>query len=136
MSQIVTPVLRSFDQAQVEAFYFGFLGFVQDWSHQFAPDLPLYQQISLPSRVGAAPCVLHLSEHFGDGCPGANLRIAWPGVADFQRELLAKAYRNARPGLEVTPWGTQELRLHDPFHNRLVFYQDLPEGTAAGSATS
>ena len=52
MNQIVIPVLRSFDQAQVEAFYFGFLGFVQDWSHQFAPDLPLYQQISLPSRRG------------------------------------------------------------------------------------
>ena len=30
MNAIITPVLRSFDQAMVQAFYFDFLGFSQD----------------------------------------------------------------------------------------------------------
>ena len=134
MNAIITPVLRSFDQAMVQAFYFDFLGFSQDWSHQFAPDLPIYQQISLRNvQDPSICCVLQLSENFGDGCPGASLRIAWPGVQAYQQGLLAKAYRNARPGLETTPWGTKELRLHDPVGNRLVFFEDQPEGAAAAA---
>ena len=126
----VIPVLRSFDQGKVEDFYVNFLGFAQDWSHQFEPGLPLYQQISLlnPAPGLDSRCVLHLSEHHGDGSPGANIRIAWPGLAQFHRGLLAKQYRHARPGLEQTPWGMSELRLSDPFGNRLVFYEELPEG--------
>ena len=135
MNVSVTPVLRSFDQAMVQAFYFDFLGFTQDWSHQFAPDLPLFQQISLRNHQDPnLTCVLQLSEHFGDGCPGAHVRIAWPGVQAYQQAVLAKAYRNARPGLETTPWGTQELRLHDPVGNRLVFFEDFPADACGAPA--
>ena len=127
----VIPVLRSFDQAKAAEFYLDFLGFAQDWTHRFEPALPLYQQISLRNTwAGAAEgavCVLHLSEHHGDASPGAYIRIAWPGLAAYQQHLLAKQYGNARPGIETMPWGMQEMRIADPFGNRLVFFEELAE---------
>lgn len=108
------PILRIFDEAKARAFYLDFLGFREDWTHRFEPSLPLYLQVSKGS------CVLHLSEHHGDCCPGAALRIATEGLEHFQAELLAKQYGNARPGIETKPWG-REMNITDPFGNRLVF---------------
>ena len=76
--------------------------------------LPLYMQIS---RDG---CVIHLSEHHGDATPGAALRIATEGLEDLHRELMAKGYKYARPGIEEMPWG-RDMTLQDPFGNRLTF---------------
>jgi catechol 2,3-dioxygenase-like lactoylglutathione lyase family enzyme len=64
-----TPILRIFDEAKAKEFYVAFLGFHVDWEHRFEPALSLYMQVS-----GDA-CVLHLSEHHGDCCPGAAMRI-------------------------------------------------------------
>ncbi|ARU05848.1 glyoxalase/bleomycin resistance/extradiol dioxygenase family protein [Comamonas serinivorans] len=126
---LTIPVFRSFDQAKVEEFYLGFLGFAQDWTHRFDANAPLYQQLSLQHPTHPElRCVLHLSEHHGDACPGAAVRIAWADLATFQQQLLDQQYRYARPGLETTPWGMREVRLADPFGNRLVFAEDLPEG--------
>jgi hypothetical protein len=86
-----------------------------DWEHRFEPGLPLYLQVS---RGG---CVLHLSEHHGDCCPGAALRIEASELDAFHRELLAKNYGHARPGLQETPWGSIDMSIHDPFGNRLTF---------------
>src|SRR5580765_7873563 len=66
---LVTPILRIFDEAKAREFYVEFLGFKVDWEHRFEPGLPLYMQVSKDD------CVLHLSEHFGDGSPGAHIRI-------------------------------------------------------------
>ena len=110
-----TPILRIFDEAKARAFYVDFLGFKVDWEHRFAPDLPLYLQVS---RDG---CVLHLSEHHGDCSPGAAMRIATDELEAFHSELLAKAYSYARPGLENTPWGSIDMSVKDPFGNRLTF---------------
>ena len=118
------PILRSFDEAKAAEFYQGFLGFVQDWTHRFEPSLPLYQQISL-QRADGARCVLHLSEHHGDASPGAAIRIEWPELASLQQQLIAKQYGFARPGLELQPWGMREMRITDPFGNRLVFFEDI-----------
>ena len=63
------PILRIFDVAKATEFYVGFLGFTVDWEHRFGEGFPLYMQVS---REG---CVIHLSEHHGDACPGATLRI-------------------------------------------------------------
>nr|WP_255352675.1 glyoxalase superfamily protein [Serratia sp. SCBI] len=43
----------------------------------------------------------------------------------LHRELTAKNYRYARPGLEVVDWG-KELNLTDPFGNRLRFCEQSP----------
>lgn len=54
---------------EAREFYVNFLGFKVDWEHRFEAGLPLYLQVS---REG---CTLHLTEHHGDCCPGAALRI-------------------------------------------------------------
>jgi uncharacterized glyoxalase superfamily protein PhnB len=110
-----TPILRIFDEVKAKEFYVDFLGFEVDWEHRFEEGLPLYMQISKDG------CVLHLSEHHGDCCPGASLRIETDELETFQKELLAKAYKYARPGIEAMPWGSRDMSVHDPFGNRLTF---------------
>lgn len=110
------PILRIFDVAKAREFYVDFLGFAVDWEHRFETGLPLYMQIS---RDGL---VLHLSEHHGDCSPGAAARIAVSDVDALHKDLSAKAYKFARPGIESTPWGTRELSVKDPFGNRLTFH--------------
>lgn len=110
-----TPILRIFDEAKAREFYVDFLGFKVDWEHRFAPDLPLYLQVSRDA------CILHLSEHHGDCCPGAAMRIAVNEVDALHAELAAKQFKYARPALEDTPWGTRDLSVRDPFGNRLTF---------------
>ena len=61
----IIPVLRIFDVVKADEFYQGFLGFAVDWDHRFDPSAPLYRQISRGNLI------LHLSEHHGDGTPGA-----------------------------------------------------------------
>ncbi|MCY1533832.1 hypothetical protein D9M68_691800 [compost metagenome] len=115
------PILRIFDEAKARAFYIDFLGFAEDWAHRFEANLPLYLQVS------KGGCVLHLSEHHGDCCPGAALRIATEGLDEFQALLLAKNYGNARPGIETMPWG-RDMSVTDPFGNRLTFTQLKVDG--------
>lgn len=110
-----TPILRIFDERKAREFYLDFLGFKLDWEHRFEPGLPLYLQVS---RDG---CVIHLSEHHGDGSPGAALRIETDALEAFHGELLAKTYTYARPGLQEMPWGSTDMSIHDPFGNRLTF---------------
>jgi uncharacterized glyoxalase superfamily protein PhnB len=110
-----TPILRIFDEAKAKEFYVGFLGFKVDWEHRFEPGMPLYMQVS---RDG---CIIHLSEHHGDCSPGAAMRIETNELEGFQKELTAKNYKYARPGIEETPWGTRDMSLTDPFGNRLTF---------------
>lgn len=113
----VTPILRMFDVEQTIDFYTRFLGFQVDWEHRFEADFPLYMQISRDH------CVLHLSEHYGDACPGSAIRIAIDGIEWYHQQLLAHNYKYARPGLETAPWGTREIRVTDPSGNRITFYE-------------
>ena len=110
-----TPILRIFDEAKAKEFYVDFLGFQVDWEHRFEPDMPLYMQVSKDS------CVLHLSEHHGDCSPGSAMRIETNELAGFHKELLAKEYQYARPGIKETPWGSRDMSVSDPFGNRLTF---------------
>ena len=112
--QAATPILRIFDEAKAREFYVDFLGFKVDWEHRFEPGLPLYLQVS---RDG---CLLHLSEHHGDGSPGAALRIPTDALEALRDELAAKRYKHARPEIEQMPWG-RDLTVRDPFGNRLTF---------------
>ncbi len=114
-------ILRMFDETKAREYYLGFLAFTVDWEARFAAEAPLYMQVS---RGG---CVLNLSEHHGDGCPGAAVRVEIAGLNDFHRELLAKEYIYSRPGIEDTSWGLRELRLNDPFGNQLIFWEPKPQ---------
>ncbi len=63
------PILRIFSADKAKEFYVDFLGFTIDWEHRFSDNHPLYMQASLGDLV------LHLSEHHGDACPGAAVRM-------------------------------------------------------------
>lgn len=110
-----TPILRIFDEVKAKEFYVSFLGFKIDWEHRFADGMPLYMQISKDG------CVIHLSEHHGDSCPGAALRIETDELESFHRQLSAAGYKYARPALDDTPWGSKDMSVADPFGNRLTF---------------
>jgi hypothetical protein len=112
-----TPILRIFDEGKAKEFYVGFLGFTVDWEHRFGDNFPLYMQISRDC------CIIHLSEHHGDGSPGSALRIETDDVRAMNQELLQKDYRYAKPGVESTPWNTKEMSIADPFGNRLIFFE-------------
>jgi hypothetical protein len=113
------PVLRIFDEAKAKELYVGFLGFKIDWEHRFGENFPIYMQASRDD------CIIHLSEHHGDGCPGLAIRIETTGLDDFCKTLQAKDYKYCKPGYppRETEWGTKELCVPDPFGNKLVFYE-------------
>ncbi len=113
------PILRSFDEGKAREFYVDWLGFKVDFEHRFEPGAPLYMGIS---RGG---CQLHLSEHHGDGSPGAVIRIQVDELEAFHAELQARPYRNYRPGLCDREWGSREMVVQDGTGNRLVFYREL-----------
>lgn len=118
LGQII-PSLRIFDEAKAREFYVDFLGFKVDWEHKFGDDFPIYMQISRDDTA------MHLSEHHGDGCPGASIMIVVDDVKAYQQELIAKKYKYARPGCEETDFDTIEMKISDPFGNKLSFFQNL-----------
>jgi catechol 2,3-dioxygenase-like lactoylglutathione lyase family enzyme len=113
------PVLRIFDLQKAREFYVDFLGFSIDWEHRFDPGAPSYLQIS------RGECVLHLTEHHGDCCPGAAVFLRVSGLDNFHGEITAKGYARMRPGIEIAPWNAKVMEVIDPFGNRLRFNEDL-----------
>lgn len=109
------PILRIFDEEKAKEFYLGFLEFKSDWEHRFEENTPLYTQISKNN------CIIHLSEHYGDSSPGATLRISTENLSYYQERLISKKYKNARPGIQEMPWGTRDMKISDPFANKLIF---------------
>lgn len=116
-----TPILRIFDEQKAKEFYLTFLEFELDWEHRFEDDLPLYMQVSF------GDCMIHLSEHHGDCCPGAALRIEVENLELLHASLRSKKYKYALPGIEPTPWNTLEVSMVDPFGNRLVLFERLED---------
>ena len=116
---LIIPIFRIFDEAKAKEFYVDFLGFTVDFEHRFADDFPLYMQIS---RTG---WTMHLSEHHGDGSPGASILLRLPDVESYHKELLAKNYKHSRPELEKTEFGTLQMSIGDPFGNQLTFYKNI-----------
>jgi predicted enzyme related to lactoylglutathione lyase len=118
MSEFVSivPVIRIFDVAKAKEFYAGYLGFAWDWEHRFDERAPLYAQVS------RGPLQLHLSEHHGDGSPGAVIQVMMTGIEDYHRELAAKNYGHMRPGLSDEFFG-RLVQVWDPFGNRIRFIE-------------
>lgn len=116
------PILRMFSLEKAKEFYLDFLGFKIDWEHRFDADAPVYMQISRGSAM------LHLSEHFGDGTPGSAVYFYMKGIEEFHREISAKNYRHARPGIVDQSWGTREIMIDDPSGNKLRFGEPKLQG--------
>lgn len=113
----VTPIFRMYDIPRAKEFYEGFLEFTVDWEHRFDENSPVYMQVSKDG------CVIHLSEHHGDGSPGAAIRVAVTGLDAYHRLLLDKNYKYYHPGICDTEWGTRETSVQDPFGNRITFFE-------------
>ncbi len=111
------PILRIFDEAKAREFYLDWLGFEVLFEHRFEPGTPLYM------GVKKGDCVLHLSEHHGDGTPGTYVRIECPELEQFHASLAP--YKYYRPGLQDQEWGTREMVVQDGFGNKLIFYRSL-----------
>ena len=112
-----TTILRIFDETKAKEFYVDYLGFKVDWEHRFADNMPLYMQVSKEE------CVIHLSEHHGDGTPGTKIRIECDDVKTYHKELKSKNYRFLNPGVGRQPWAKEEMCLADPFGNVLIFFK-------------
>ncbi len=115
----VIAILRSFDATKAREFYCGFLGFKVSFEHRFAADAPLYMGLV------RGEVILHLSEHHGDATPGSAIRIETEDLDALHREVTAKDYPNARPGIVEQPWGYREMIVTDPFGNRLIFAEEV-----------
>jgi catechol 2,3-dioxygenase-like lactoylglutathione lyase family enzyme len=109
------PVLRIFSLEKAREFYLDYLGFKIAWEHRFEDGMPVYLQIERGRTV------LHLSEHHGDGTPGAVVFVPMTGLDAFHRELAARDYPNMNPGIEDLPWGARMMSVIDPFGNTLRF---------------
>lgn len=119
------PILRIFEVAKARDFYLDYLGFSVDFEHRFHDDAPLFMGIS---RDGLP---LFLSEHHGDGSPGAHVRIDVLGLDELSAQLASKKYRYLNPAVQEQPWGMRELSVIDPFGNRLIFSESV--GAASGT---
>ena len=49
------------------------------------------------------------------------MRIETDELDAFQQDLIAKQYKNARPGIQEMPWGSRDMNITDPFGNKLNF---------------
>lgn len=113
------PLLRIFDESVARSFYIDFLGFAVDWDYRHEPGLPIYIQVSCDG------CVLHLTEHYGDCTPGAQVRIQTNDLDGLHTELVNKHALHNRPGIVEKPWGERVMTVYDPFGNRLSFVEPV-----------
>ena len=77
-------------------------------------------------QVSRDGLVLHLSEHHGDGSPGANIFVRMRDVEALHKEVSVRGYRYMRPGIENEPWG-RVMNVIDPFGNRIQFCEGSHE---------
>jgi hypothetical protein len=110
----VTPLFRIFDEEKAKEFYINFLEFNIDWEHRYESDLPLYMQVSNGN------CIIHLTEHHGDCCPGSAIRVEVDDIKTLHSKFLSKNYKFARPGLDRK---SKEICVTDPFGNQITFFQ-------------
>jgi Glyoxalase superfamily protein len=64
---------------------------------------------------------IHLSEHHGDSTPGTRVFFWCSGLKEYHKMLIEKKYKNNRPGIEETFYGSWCVEVIDLFGNRLSF---------------
>ncbi len=111
------PILRMVDVPTAHEFYLDYLGFTVEWEHRFEPHLPLY------TRIRRDQLVIDLSEHHGDGTPGAALWVPVTDVHALHRELSAKHYPRQCPDVDEQAPGGPTLEVIDPSANTIRFCQ-------------
>lgn len=77
-------------------------------------------------QVSRGDLILHISEHHGDGSPGAAVFVETTGLKDFHAEIAAKNYKFLRPDIEDAPWNAWCMQVTDPFGNKIRFSESKP----------
>ena len=116
------PVLRVTKVSGAYPFYLDYLGFALEWEHRFAADMPVYASLRLDD------CLVHRSEHYGDGTPGGVCWIPVRDVGALRERLLNGTNRSSRPGVDEDAPGGPTLEVTDPFGNVLRFCQRTGPG--------
>jgi catechol 2,3-dioxygenase-like lactoylglutathione lyase family enzyme len=100
----VVPVLRVEDAARAVAWY-GRLGFVKEWEHQFEPGFPWFVS------VARGNVRLYLSEHTGDARPDTLIHLYVRDIDTVSEEFNVRVDEEGLAG--------RECALVDPDGNRL-----------------
>lgn len=109
------PVLRIHDEALAREFYLDYLRFAVEWEHRFEPGMPLYL------RIRRDETVVDLSEHHGDGTPGAAVWVPVASAAAFHADISGRPHPRLRPGIDRDAPGGPTVEVTDPFGNILRF---------------
>lgn len=56
-------------------------------------------------QVSRDNLLFHLSEHSGDGTPGAKIFINTNALEQLHKEITATAYKYNKPEITTAPWG-------------------------------
>ena len=104
MAEEVIPVLRVDDAPRAVAWY-GRLGFVKEWEHQFEPNFPWFV------CVARGNVRLYLSEHTGDARPDTLIHLYVNDIDAVSAEFGIPVDENGLAG--------RECHLVDPDGNRL-----------------
>jgi catechol 2,3-dioxygenase-like lactoylglutathione lyase family enzyme len=104
MDEEVVPVLRVEDAGRAVAWY-GRLGFVKEWEHQFEPGFPWFVS------VARGNVRLYLSEHTGDARPDTLVHLYVRDVDVVAQEFAVSVDEDGLAG--------RECALVDPDGNRL-----------------
>lgn len=124
--QAVVPQLRAVDWSATRRFYVEFLGATVVWEDNPGDHVPRYAAVRLPSGA-----LLHLSEHNGDGTPGASVLVQIPDL-DAELERLTATGYGAPPAIEETGLG-RSLTVYDPVGNRIVFVASMVPARPVGN---
>ena len=117
--QQIIPILRIFDVAKAKEFYVDYLGFNLNWEHRFEGVAPVYMEVQ------RGDFRIHLTEHHGDACPGANCYVRMTGIVEFHAELAAQTTAICGRASR-RPNGTRRMmEVIDPFGNRIRFAEDV-----------
>ena len=117
--QRVVPTLRMTDEARSRAFYVDGLGFQVDWTHRFAPHLPVLLQLSRDGMI------VYLSQHVMDCALGGLIHLFVDSVDDWHARLERGGVAIELPPTDQA-WGLREMHLVDPDGNRLRICTRLP----------
>ena len=99
-----TPILRSFDEAKAREFYIDFLGFEVDFEYGGGGG-PLYLSVK------RGDCILHLTEHYGDCSPGAQVRIPATNLMPICKRCATSATNTRTPVIRLkSPGGCLRFR--------------------------
>lgn len=110
------PTFRIIDYKKAIEFYIDSLGFSIDWEHRFAPNSPVYMQVS------KGDLILHLTENERFQ-PGMFVLVETKGIDLLQKEINEKSAQSVI--ISLTDWGTKQIEIEDPFGNMLRFNENV-----------